>query len=363
MSTKKILVINFGGGSSKVAYFEDDKCVIKENIVHPVEAIKACKDVSEQYDFRKAAVMGFLEKNNIDINALDSITSRGGMTESIVGGTYRINDDMVREACSGEYGHHVSGIALEIALDLCKESDHAIPLTTDTPTTDEMEPIARYSGLKEINRVACMQTLNTKATARHYAEKNGIKFEDLKAVSVMMGSGIGVCAIKGGKMIDAQDCLEGEGTFAIDRSGTLPVGKLIRLCFSGKYDMKAMLKHINGEAGLASYLGTTDLRAIMKRVDEGDKYAEEVIDAMCYQTAKDVGAMATVLEGKVDVVIITGGMANVPFIAEHIKRRVEFIAPVAVIPGEMELEALAEGTLRALKGETEIMDFIPKEVK
>ena len=152
MAPVKIVVINFGGTSSKVAYFENDRCLIKENIVHPVEAIRACRDVQEQYSFRKEAVLGFLEKYKIDINTLDSITSRGGMTEPIVGGTYRINEAMVEEACSGEYGHHVSGVGCRIALDLCKESDHAVPPTTDTPTTDEMEPTARISGFQVIAR-------------------------------------------------------------------------------------------------------------------------------------------------------------------------------------------------------------------
>ena len=361
MEPVKIVVINFGGTSSKVAYFENDRCLIKENIVHPVEAIRACRDVQEQYSFRKEAVLGFLEKYKIDIHTLDSITSRGGMTEPIVGGTYRINEAMVEEACSGEYGHHVSGVGCRIALDLCKESDHAVPLTTDTPTTDEMEPIARFSGLKEIERVACMQTLNTKATARHYAAQNGKRLEDITVVSVMMGSGIGTCAIKGGKMIDASDCLEGEGAFANDRCCTVPVGKLVRLCYSGKYDLKGMLRHINGEAGLISYLGTTNIREIVQRIEDGDEYARNVMEAMCYQVAKDVGAMATVLKGELDAIILTGGMANVPFITEHITERVKFIAPVVVIPGERELEALAEGSYRALKGDIPILEFIPQK--
>ena len=248
MAPKKIVVINFGGTSSKVAYFEDDKCLIKDNVVHPVEAIRACKEVADQYSFRREAVVGFLREHQIDINDLDSITSRGGMTEPMVGGTYRINEAMVAEACSGDYGHHVSGVGCRIALDLANESDHAIPLTTDTPTTDEMEPIARYTGLKEIQRVACMQTLNTKATARFYAHQQGKELEEMNIVSVMMGSGIGTCAIQGGRMIDAGDCLEGEGAFANDRCCTVPVGKLVRLCYSGKYDLKGMMHHINWEA-------------------------------------------------------------------------------------------------------------------
>lgn len=260
---------------------------------------------------------------------------------------------------SGEYGHHVCGVGVLVAYDLCRESDHAIPLTTDTPTTDEMEAVARYSGLKEISRVSCVQALNTKAMARYYAEQKGKAFEDVRVITVMLGGGIGVCAIRDGRMVDAPDGLEGEGPFSNNRCCTVPVGQLVKLCYSGKYDLDGMIRHINGEAGLMAYLGTTDIRAIMKRIEEGDSYAEEVMDAMCYQTAKEIGAMAAVLEGRVDAILLIGGMANVPFITEHIQKRVHFIAPVLIMPGEREMEALAQGSYRAIKGEIPMQTFRP----
>lgn len=363
MESKKILVINFGSTSTKIAYYEDDKCLIKDGLTHDVEAIKACKDVTDQYGLRKEAILAFMDEHGIKLDELDSVTSRGGQTEPIVGGTYRINDAMVEQVRSGEYGHHVCGVGVLVAYDLCQESAHAIPLTTDTPTTDEMEPVARYSGLKEIERVSCVQALNTKAMARYYAEQNGKKFEDVRVITVMLGGGIGVCAIRDGRMVDAPDALEGEGPFSNNRCCTVPVGKLVKLCYSGKYDLKGMIRHINGEAGLMAYLGTTDIRAIMAKIDDGDKYAEEVMEAMCYQTAKEVGAMAAVLEGKVDGILLIGGMANVPFIVEQIKKRVEFIAPVVVMPGEREMEALAGGSLRALNGEIPMLEFVPTAAK
>lgn len=360
MEKKKILVINFGSTSTKIAYFEDRDCIIKDSITHSVEAIKSCPSVNDQYDLRKAAILDFMEEHGIKLQELDSITSRGGQTEPIVGGTYRINEPMVAQVRNGEYGHHVCGVGVIVAYDLCKESGHAIPLTTDTPTTDEMEPIARYSGLKEIPRVSCVQALNTKAMARYYAEQNGKKFEDIRVITVMLGGGIGVCAIRDGRMVDAPDALEGEGPFSNNRCCTVPVGRLVKLCYSGQYTLEQMIRHINGEAGLMAYLGTTDIRAIMERIDQGDKKAEEVMDAMCYQTAKEIGAMATVLEGNVDAILLIGGMANVPFITQHITNRVKFIAPVEIMPGEREMEALAQGSYLALTRQIPMQVFVPK---
>ncbi len=361
MNPIKILVINFGSTSTKIAYYEDQECKIRDSLTHPVDKIKECKSVNDQYAFRKEAILDFMKEQNLNLDELDSVTTRGGQTERIVGGTYRINEEMVEQVRSGEYGHHVCGVGVLVAYDLCKESAHAVPLTTDTPTTDEMDPIARYSGLKEIERVSCVQALNVKAMTRYYAETHGKKFEEVRTVTVMLGGGIGVCALRDGKMIDAPDGLEGEGPFSNNRCCTVPVGKLVKLCYSGQYTLEQMIRHINGEAGLMAYLGTTDIRAIMKRIEAGDRYAEEVMEAMCYQTAKEIGAMATVLEGKVDAILLIGGMANVPFICEHIRKRVEFIAPVVIMPGEREMEALAEGSYKALKGEIPMLEFEPDQ--
>lgn len=357
----KILVINLGSTSTKIAYYVDQDCVVRDSISHDAGKLAACGNVMEQYDLRREAVLAFMKDNGIDLNELDSITSRGGQTEPIPGGTYRINQAMVDEVRSMEYGHHVCSVGVLIAYDLCRESSHAVPMTTDTPTTDEMDAIARYSGLKEIERVSCVQALNVKAMSRYYAEQIGKPFEDVRLVTVMLGGGIGVVAIRDGRMVDAPDGLEGEGPFSNNRCGTVPVGRIVKMCYSGRYDLDGMIHHINGEGGLMSYLGTTDLRAIMKRIDEGDEHAKEVIEAMCYQTSKEVGAMATVLEGKVDAILLIGGMANVPFICDEIRRRCDWIAEVVVMPGEREMEALHDGSFRALRGEIPTLEFVPKQ--
>ncbi len=362
MKVYKILVINLGSTSTKVAYYENDKCVLSKNLSHPVEDIKACQSLAEQTDLRKQAVLDFMAENDIKLDELDSITTRGGQTEPIVGGTYRINGAMVTQCMSGKYGSHPCSLGSKIAFELCAQSDHAIPLTTDTPVTDEFEPLARYSGLKEIPRISSFQALNHKAMARAYAESIGSSYEDLNLVVVMLGGGISVAAHKKGRMVDGPNALTGDGPFSNNRCCTVPTGALVDLCYSGKYTHKEMLKHINGEAGLMSYLGKVDIREIEQDIANGDEYAKEVLEAMCYQTAKDIGAYATVLKGKVDAILLIGGMANSEFITENIKDRVEFIAPVVVLPGEKEMESLGISSYKALSGQIEMLEFVPKEV-
>ncbi len=354
------MAINLGSTSTKIAYFENEKCIVKESISHHADSVKSFKTILEQYEFRKAAVLDFIERHKIDPESLSAITSRGGMTQPIIGGTYIINEAMIEQNNSGKYGVHICGIGLQIAYNLAKQCG-AEPLTVDTPSTDELEPLARYTGIKELQRISCFQALNQKAMSRYYAESIGKKYEELNLVTVMLGGGISVVAHKGGRMIDGPDALEGDGPFSNDRSGTLPVGPLVKMCYTGKYTLSQMMRKINGEGGLVSYLGTTDIRAIEKQVLSGDSKAAEVMEAMCYQTAKEIGAYATVLKGKVDAILLIGGMANSNYLTALIKERAEFIAPVVIMPGEREMESLCLNSYRALLGEIEILEFIPTE--
>lgn len=356
---KKIFAINLGSTSTKVAYYEDDKEIFKDSIRHGTEETKRFPTVFDQADWRKETILQYITERGISLNDLDAFVSRGGQTEPIEGGVYRINGPMLEQVESGRFGVHVCSVGCRIAYDLTRGTK-ALPLTVDTPTTDEFEPIARYSGLKEISRQSCFQALNQKAMAKYYAQTQGKDYKDMNLVVVMLGGGISVVAHQKGRMIDGPDALEGEGPFSNNRCCSVPVGQLVKLCYSGKYDLKGMMKHINGEAGLMAYLGTTDIRAIEKQINEGDSNAEEVLDAMCYQTAKDIGAYATVLKGQVDAILLIGGMANSKFITEHIKDRVEFIAPVVVLPGEREMESLCLSAYDALCGKEEIREFVPK---
>ena len=357
---KKLFIINIGSTSTKVAYCEGTEFILRDTIEHPSDALKKCPAINDQFDLRRKAILDYMNEHSIDPSELDSFVSRGGQTEPINGGVWQINDAYVKQTSSGKYGNHPCNLGSMIALNISKEYG-TLPLTVDPPTTDEMEPLARYSGLKEIPRVSCLQALNTKAMARYYAEQNGKNFEDVRLITVMLGGGISVAAIKNGRMIDAPNSLEGDGPFSNNRCCTVPAGELVKLCYSGKYDLNGMMRHINGEAGLMSYLDTTDIREIMDRIENGDKYAEEVMEAMCYQTAKEIGAMGTVLLGNVDAILLVGGMANVQFIVDHISKRVDFIAPVVVIPGEREMDSLAINSYEALIGKREIQQFVPSK--
>ena len=356
----RIFAINLGSTSTKVAYYINNTCIQKDTISHSLESLKAFDTVFEQMDMRKSQILKYLRKYDIDLVTLDAFVSRGGQTEPIPSGVYEINEAMLKQVESGDYGVHVCSVGCRIAYDLTR-GVNARALTVDTPSTDEFEALARYSGLKEIPRISCFQALNQKAMAKFYAQSIGQEYHNLNLIVVMLGGGISVVAHKKGKMVDGPDALEGDGPFSNNRCGTLPVGQLVKLCYQGVFDLHGMMKHINGEAGLLSYLGTTDIKGIEKRISEGDGYAEEVLTAMCYQVAKDIGGYATVLKGDIDAILLIGGMANSEYITEQIIERVRFIAPVVVLPGEREMESLCLRAYDALRGTEEVRIFAPNK--
>lgn len=356
--TTRTLVMNLGSTSTKVAYYEDLQEVHADTIRHPAEDLAAFRSVFDQLGLRERAVQDWVCSRGLRLDDMDAIVSRGGLTRPVAGGVYEINEAMVAQATSGRYGVHPCSVGTAIALDLSR-GRKAVCLTVDTPTMDEFEPLARYSGLVEVPRESKLQALNHRAMARHYAETIGKAYEQLNLVVVMLGGGISVAAHHHGRMIDATDGIQGDGAFSNNRCCGLPTGALVRLCYSGRYDLDGMLRHINGEAGLMSYLGTTDSLAVEQAALAGDERSQEVLEAMCYQTAKDIGACATVLRGQVDAILLVGGMANSQFITGRIEERVGFIAPVVVMPGEREMQALADGAYRALRGEVPIQHFDP----
>lgn len=356
---KKIFAMNLGSTSTKVAYYEDSTCVYKDSISHDSNELRAYPTVFDQKEMRQQTVLAYMKEHEIPLEELDALVTRGGQTEPVNGGVYEINEAYVAQSMSGDYGVHVCSVGSAIAYDLCRERK-ARALTVDTPCTDEFEPLARYSGLKEIERISSFQALNHKAMAKYYAKSVGKDYKAMNLIVVMLGGGITVAAHKRGKMIDGPDGLEGDGPFSNNRCCTVPVGPLVKLCYSGTYTLPQMMKHINGEAGLMAYLGTTDIRAIQEDIAHGNSYAAEVLEAMCYQTAKEIGSYATVLKGDVDAILLIGGMANSDFITSHIRERVEFIAPVVILPGEREMESLCLTSLDALEGREEIQQFIPR---
>jgi butyrate kinase len=351
----KILAINLGSTSTKVAYYEDDVCIKKENIEHPAVETKQFSSFWEQDEYRTVLIEKFMKENNIDEDSLDVIVSRGGHTKPLVGGVYRVNEEMLAQQASGKWGQHPCDLGSKIAYRMCHKRK-AIPLIVDPPITDEFDPVARVSGHPFFERRSSFHALSHKATAKRYARENGLNYENLNLVVAHLGGGISVAPHKKGRMIDGDNGLEGDGAFSTNRTGYLPVGDLIRLCFSGKYTYDKVHKMINGNGGLMAYLGTADVKEVEEKA-KTDENAALYLDAMIYQVCKQIGAMATVLCGKVDAILVTGGIAYSQTIVQKIKDRCGYIAPIVVYPGENEMESLIRGALEGLRGETPIRKF------
>ena len=351
---QKILAINLGATSTKIAYWEDERCLFSDNISHDASDLQKFPEILAQYPYRLQAVRNFIEQYKISKSALDAVVSRGGHTHPIPSGIYQINDSMLAEIRSGRFGRHPCDIGCFIASELCRET-HALPLIVDPPVTDEFDDIARISGLNGVNRVSRFHALNQKAVAREAAADLGRPYSSLNLIVVHLGGGISVCAHRQGRMVDANNALEGEGPFSANRTGGLCALDVVNLC--EKYTPQRVHKRINGSGGLVSYLGTSDLREVEARIDNGDKEALCYFNGMCYQVAKEIGAMAAVLCGKMDGIVLTGGMANSQRLVQTIKNYVSFLAPIYVYPGENEMKSLALGAMRALRGECEIIHF------
>lgn len=347
-----VLIINPGSTSTKIALFKDDKEVFNRSLKHSIEQLEQFDDIWEQYDFRKEAILSELEREQVSLKELDAICCRGGNVKPIPGGIYLVNEAMLQDLKGGQYGQHPCDVGNVIAYDLGRELNIPV-VTVDPPVSDELEPLARYSGHRLIPRVSSFHALNQKATARKLAADLGKSYDQLNLIIVHLGGGISVGAHRRGKVIDVNNALYGDGPFSPERTGSLPVGALVELCFSGRYTKADVMKMINGAGGLMSYLGTKLGLEVEERIGQGDRLAQEVFEAMAYQTAKEIGAQAAVLEGKVDAIGLTGSLAYSDRFVAYIKSRVSFIAPVYLYPGENEMQALADGALRFLRGEEE----------
>jgi len=350
-----ILAINPGSTSTKIGLFDGEECLVKETLRHSLKETEPHLPREEQAAFRRAALLGFLHEQAIEPASLSALVARGGLLKPLASGTYLVSDALCKDLLEAKYGWHASNLGSVIALPMGLEL--GIPVfTVDPVTVDEFEPQARYSGLQGVSRLSMSHALNMKAMARRAAEKAGSSYDEMNMVVAHLGSGISVSAHRKGRMIDVNNANE-EGPFSLERSGTLPALALIRLCFSNRYSMEEVARLVTSQAGIYSYLGTKDFTAVENRVSTGDSEAAEVVNAMAYQVAKEIGAMAAVLEGRVDRVVLTGGMANAASLVKIITKRVSFIAPVEVLPGEEELEALAAGALRVLRGDEEALAY------
>ena len=346
----RILVVNPGSTSTKIAVFEDEKPTLLRNITHTAEELSNFDDINEQQDFRHQLVLDELQRSGIPME-FDAVIGRGGLVKPISGGVYEINQQMVNDTQHGSVMHnHACNLGCLIAFEIAQNIPHCRAFIADPGVVDELTPLARISGSPLMPRICIWHALNQRAIARRYARSIGKEYEDLNLIICHLGGGISVAAHEHGQAIDANNALDGEGTFSPERAGSLPAADLIRLCFSGKYTEKQLLKHIAGQAGLTAHLGTNDMREILRRIKNGDEKAQLLVDAMLYHTAKQIAAEAAVLCGQIDAILITGGMAHSDYIVSELRRRIGFLAPVYTFPGENEMEALAMNALAVLQG-------------
>lgn len=352
----KILSINPGATSTRVALYLDDSPLKVEVIRHSSEDLSSFKGTLDQLDYRKELVLRFLEENEVKVSGLAAVVGRGGPFKPLESGTYRVNDKMLSDIRSGNVqADHPSNLGALIAHEIVKGT--GVPsFIVDPVSVDEFIPEARISGLPQIERKSLSHALNMKMVARKADKKLGRKYEELNLVIVHLGSGISVSAHRRGRMIDVNNAND-MGPFSPQRVGALPVTGLAKLCFSGGYTLKEMIELLTKKGGLLAHLGTDNVEEVEKRVDDGDRKAKLVYDAMVYQISKEIGAMATTLQAKVDAVLLTGGIANSKRLTDSIIRKVEFLGPVLVFPGEDEMEALTLGGLRVVSREEQAKEY------
>lgn len=352
----KILTINPGSTSTKIAVFENEELLYDKTLRHSSEEIGIYKKIADQFEFRKEVIQKSLQEANIELKDLSAIVGRGGLLKPIQGGTYKVSDVMVEDLKVGVLGEHASNLGGIIAKEMGDEV--SIPsFIVDPVVVDELEDVARISGVPEIERKSIFHALNQKAIGRRAALDMNKKYDECNFLIVHMGGGITVGAHKKGKVVDNTNGLDGEGPFSPERSGGLPVGELTRLCYGDKLTKEEIGKRIKGNGGVVAYLGTNDMREVEERISNGDEKAALIHDAMIYQICKEIGAYATVLKGEIDAIILTGGIAYSELVRTKIEDRVKFIAPVKSYPGEDEMIALAQGGLRVLKGEEEALNY------
>lgn len=357
MSNYHILAINPGSTSTKIAVYLNTKVVFLKSIQHSSEELKKFKRISDQFEYRRDIIIDELKNAKIEIEKIQIVIGRGGLVKPIKSGVYIINNAMRNDLLEGVLGQHASNLGGLIADDIARLLPNTKAYIADPVVVDELVDVARITGLPRFRRISIFHALNQKATARSYSRLLNKRYEDLNLIIAHMGGGISIGAHKNGRVIDVNQALDGEGPFSPERSGTLPVGQLAKLCFEEGMNLEKVHKMIVGEGGYIAYFGTNNAYEIELMAIEGDEKARLIQDAMSYQIAKTIGSMATVLQGKVDGIILTGGIANNPMVCEYIKKMVSFIAPVIIYPGEDEMHALAMNGLMLLKGEIEPRDY------
>ncbi len=368
MTHNRILVVNPGSTSTKIAIYEAVCETAKQNIAQPLnevfietlrhdaEELQKLGSIADQLEFRKQIVMDALCENGFELADFAAVVCRGGLVRQLPGGTYRVNDALVRDCRIGVSGQHASNLGALIGSELERES--GVPAyIVDPPVVNELSRIARYSGYPSIERTCVWHALNQKAIARRYAASVGKAYEDLNLLICHMGGGVSVGAHVKGKVLDTEDAVSGEGPFSPERAGSLPVDKVVDMCFDSGMTEDEIRKTFTRKGGLLAYTGTNNVQVLLKAAAEGDESVQEALDAFYYQVAKEIAAMSIAMKGKVDQIIFTGGIAHSPVVTDAISGLVDWIAPVTVYPGEDEMVALAEGAWRVLTGAEEAKEY------
>lgn len=352
-----VLVINPGSTSTKIAVYDKfGKEIINETLRHNSSELAKYEKIIDQYHFRATTIKNILSKNNISTKDFMFIVGRGGFLKPISGGTWTVNSKMIRDLKKAKRGEHASNLGAIISYDIAKDMN--VPsYIVDPIVVDELDDIARISGIPEIERVSVFHALNQKAIARKASTALGKKYENVNIIVAHMGGGITIGAHKKGKVVDVNNGIYGEGPMTPERSGSLPAEDVVNMCFSGKYTKDQMVKKIHGRGGVLAYLGTGDIKAVGEKAEKGNQKYKLIFDAMAYQIAKEIGAMAAVLNGKVDCIALTGGIAYNKSIVKKITDRVKFISKVMVYPGENEMEALFQGAMLSVAGKAKLNEY------
>lgn len=354
----RILAINPGSTSTKFAVYEQTECIFTKTIRHSLEQLLRYANVIDQFAFRKGLIIEALVEQGIEVDSIKYIIGRGGLTYPLESGVYKVNNLMLKHLRESVMGQHASNLGPMLADYIALQIPNAQAFIADPVVTDELDAIARFSGHPKFERRSIFHALNQKATARCHAKKVGKAYDDLNLIVAHLGGGISVGAHKKGRVVDVNNALDGEGCFSPERAGTLPVGQMIDLCFGGEFSKDQIKRMVLGEGGFVAYLGTNDAMEVEKRAASGDKKAAEIQEALFYQLAKMIGEMAVVLEGNVDGIVLTGGLAFNKHLVKYIQQKTAFIAQVYTYPGEDELEALAMNALRVAQGEVQAREYL-----
>jgi len=352
-----ILIIYPRAKSTKIAVYDNRKQMFLTNIKHPQDVLLKFKKFADQFEYRKEVISAELKKAGIDLKKICIVVGRGGLFKPISGGVYKVNDAMIQDT-NKPMGDHESNLGGILAYELAKEAGKDInSIIVDPACVDEMEDISKLSGMPEIPRKSILHTLNQKTVARRFSREIGKNYEDINIIIAHIGNGTSVGAHRKGKIIDVNNGLIGDGPMSAERSGSVPSGDLVEMCFSGKYSKEEIIDKLKNNGGLLGYLGTADIHEIEKRIEKGDKKAELVFSAIAYQTAKEIGGLSTVLKGEIDGILLTGDLSHSNFLINAITDRIKHLGVVRVYPGEDEMEALAMYGYMVLDKEIEAKEY------